>query len=528
MADTWIDELIPLPRPEYAKQTESLLTDLLWRSRGSSLSDSLTGKAYLPELAGVQMERLVPSRARGKHEAIIETLPMAEAADVSSLVSTPAGSEPPTKALLNSIVAPRSSGDRSLACVPINPDSVVLQTLHGLVNKKDPPNMANAIEALGRLGGSGGHGHVAFLLLQAFSTRVGVRNGLAGLVDTLFPVIAEQVWEQLKSKRLSDLRDAFLMGKITQEDLESQQAAIGNLPDWRGVTPRLYDTADNLLLTSYELTPFKWFWSKWSTLCDPTNGWYDALPARRFMDWALCLLRTGLAFAYLWEAEFFVRLYECIVQLQDAAPGARANMTRLQSMLEEDLVLATIESPLVPASQKHAWTALASLIARGYLARENIKRHLQDIHFPIPAGRNFIGVIEEWVNSLDSEGVKTLSEPLVVKDFTANNQREFVRYLLRPRASDDDAADQADFYYLAQTNKANKFWFQPGPEWLVVVTSLLGKRSGGRCTLGMLLGDLRALGIKVDRWVLIGMLEESGLSTDSPDADDAIVIKASF
>jgi hypothetical protein len=44
----------------------------------------------------------------------------------------------------------------------------------------------------------------------------------------------------------------------------------------------------------------------------------------------------------------------------------------------------------------------------------------------------------------------------------------------------------------------------------------------------MLLNDLRALGIKVDRWVLVGMLEESGLSTDSPDADDAIVIRASF
>jgi hypothetical protein len=121
-----------------------------------------------------------------------------------------------------------------------------------------------------------------------------------------------------------------------------------------------------------------------------------------------------------------------------------------------------------------------------------------------------------------------LSEPLRVDARTPKTQREFVRYLLQPRSSDDDSADQADFYYLARTNSKRLFWFQPGPEWLIVVTSLLAARPSGRCTLGMLIGDLATLGIKVERWVLVNLLEEAGLSIDSPDADNALVIRAGF
>lgn len=517
MGDTWIDKLIPLPRPEYAKQTESLLTDLLWRSPGSSLSSSPNKKSYLSELAGLRtdqknppyLERLIPHRARGdKHPAVEETIPYATKVDISGLVGRSADIPSPIRALLDSIIAPRSSGDRALACVPVHLEAVVLQTLHGLVNKKEPPNMASAIEALGWLGGSGGMGQVASTLIQSLSSRVMPREGLAGLLDLLFPAISAQTWRQLS---------------------DSWGDATRKLPEWPGVLPISTSAMNKAVLAAHPLTPFRWFWDKWLTLCDPDNGWYAALPARRYIDWALCLLRTGLAFAYLWEAEFFTRLYACIVEFCDTPSGGKINIDLLRSMTKEGVVLATIESTLVLATQKHAWPALASLLARGYLARDRVKDNLQKVQFTVPEGKDIVEVVEEWLNSLDTGDLQELAEPLVVKDTTANNQREFVRYLLRPRASDDDTADQADFYHLARTDKSNrKFWFQPGPEWLVVMTSLLAKRPGGSCTLGMLLSDMVALGIKVDRWVLVGMLEEAGLSTDSPDADNAIIIKASF
>jgi hypothetical protein len=97
-----------------------------------------------------------------------------------------------------------------------------------------------------------------------------------------------------------------------------------------------------------------------------------------------------------------------------------------------------------------------------------------------------------------------------------------------PRSSDDDLVDQADFYYLARTNSSRSVWLHPGPEWLVVIASLLCQKPGGQCTLGQLLDDLAVLGIQVERSVLVALLEQAGLSTDSPDADNAIVIRAGF
>ncbi len=40
--------------------------------------------------------------------------------------------------------------------------------------------------------------------------------------------------------------------------------------------------------------------------------------------------------------------------------------------------------------------------------------------------------------------------------------------------------------------------------------------------------DLRMLGLKVERRTVVEMLEEAGLSTDSPDADNALVIQSGF
>ncbi|MCI0462781.1 MAG: hypothetical protein L0Z62_38020 [Gemmataceae bacterium] len=135
--------------------------------------------------------------------------------------------------------------------------------------------------------------------------------------------------------------------------------------------------------------------------------------------------------------------------------------------------------------------------------------------------------IELWVNGLAGDQVTSIGAKIRVTVSMANNQKEFVRYLLLPRSSDDDSVDQADFYSLARTNGRHT-WFRPGPEWLVVVTSLLCAGPGGFCTLGDLTRDLAALGMRVERSVLVGMLEEAGLSTDSPDADDALVIRSGF
>jgi hypothetical protein len=191
-------------------------------------------------------------------------------------------------------------------------------------------------------------------------------------------------------------------------------------------------------------------------------------------------------------------------------------------------VLASIESPLVPASQKHAWDSLGGLLARGHEIRSSLQEYLRKHPFAPPPATTIDDLVQEWIASVPDPDVADLSAAPVTHSNTARNQKFFVRYLLQTRSSNDDEADQADFYYLARTNSYDHFWLQPGPEWLVVVTSLLCGSPGGQCTLGMLLDDLSKLGIRAERWVLVGMLEEAGLSMDSPDADNALVIRSGF
>ena len=143
--DNWLEAMLPFPRPEYAKQTESLLTDLLWRSDGSSLSlifDRLGELKPTGTASTIDPDRLVPRRRQLVGSSrLMETFPAAEAADISSLVVSLAGVTP-THSMLESVIAPRARGDKSDACVPIHPSLVVIQTLHGLVNKQNPANLA--------------------------------------------------------------------------------------------------------------------------------------------------------------------------------------------------------------------------------------------------------------------------------------------------------------------------------------------------------------------------------------------------
>jgi hypothetical protein len=509
----WLHSQIPFPRPEYAKQTEALLTDLLWRSEGSSLSRNPAGGLF-GLLAGLRQggstrsgpdpERLIPQKRSSGSKRLFETFLLAKSADLSGIISCPPVAEFPTAALLDSALAPRARGDKADACVPIHPSLAALQTLHGLVNKESPANLALAIEIMGWLGGSPAPGSVASSFLAPFSDLAGPRDGFTGLIENAYPLIAARVW--------ASLPESFARDSTTW-------------PSWPGIVPAVSTSSATALLAACERTPFRWFWRKWETLCSPQKAWYKNLPTRRFVDWAMCLLRTGLAFSYIWEAEFFCRLQECVL-IRRQSNSALRTANRIRTLLIEGAVLGVFESTTVPASEKAIWPATSELLARGYEARRRIYATL-DGNTNTPTGNTTLEILDNWITTLSDAQIAEIAAPLQTQPRTANNQKEFVRYLLLPRSSDDDAVDQADFYYLARTNSRH-VWFHPGPEWLVVLTSLLGQNPGGQCTLGMVIDDLACLGLRAERSVLVGLLEEAGLTTDSPDADNAVVIHSGF
>lgn len=508
MTGSWLvkpDGLLPLPRPEYAKQTEVLLTDLLWRSRGSSLGGD---RGYFEDLAALRstaaphdIRRLVARKAHGGSPKALETYPIALGTPLTGLIDRVPSGLDPMAIILDSILAPRARGDKSLACAPVTPDVVALQTLHGMVNKDSPANQARAIEMVGWLGGSSGDGDVASTFLTALAAD-DPADPLNQVTSRALRAMAAHVWRELGN------------GASTWREWP----VIGPVPP---TAPQLHP------LASARFTPFRWFWTKWVNLCNPANGWRAALPARRFTDWALCLLRTGLAFGYLWEAEFFRILHKAVIQARDNSSEAPATLLALKNLLQQGARLASIEPSDVPPSEKNAWPALEMLLMQGYKARVAIEDAQPPEVDLATIGPDLSSRLETWISDFSRIGAAGLPARLEPEDDAAKNTREFVRYLLVPRVSDDDTEDQADFYYLARSKQRN-FWFEPGPEWLVVVCSLLARRPGEHCTLGELVDDLAALGIHNDRAVLVRLLEEAGLSTDSPDADNALVIKSAF
>ena len=511
MTGSWIvNRLLPLPRPEYAKQTEALLTDLLWRSPGSTLGGDPGTDGYFEHLSRVRFEasnqalrRLVAKKTPGGSVKSLETYGIALETPMAGLIDRLPRNLNAISVILESILAPRARGDKSIACVPITPDVVALQTLHGMVNKDSPAHQARTIEVVGWLGGSRGRGHVASSFLASLAAQC-PSDPLQRLVTDALQAMAQHVWSKLGAGR-------------------------DNWRPWPDICPVPVSDDRPHPLASAHFTPFRWFWTKWSNLCDPANGWRDAPPARRFTDWSLCLLRTALAFAYLWEAEFFRRLHGAIVETR-SGPRATSVMS-VTSLLRDGARLASIEAGDVPPSEKNSWPALETLLMQGYMARDQIEsvleEHPRDLDLSITDLHDLTDRIATWTSEFSHAAHGELEPRLEAEGNTAKNTREFVRYLLLPRVSDDDTADQADFYFLARTNQRS-FWFEPGPEWLVVVCSLLSHKPRGRCTLGQLVNDLASLGIQSERSVLVRLLEETGLSTDSPDADNALVIKSAF
>jgi hypothetical protein len=195
----------------------------------------------------------VAQKTHGGSPKALETYPIALGTTLAGLVDQVRPGINSVSVILDSILAPRARGDKSLACVPITPDVVALQTLHGMVNKDSPANQARAIEMVGFLGGSSGEGHVASMLLSLLAEEHS-GDTLHRLVTGTLQAMAKHVWCELG-------------------------AAAEDWRPWPAITPVPPASARLHPLAAMRFTPFRWFWTKWSSLCDPANSWRTALPA---------------------------------------------------------------------------------------------------------------------------------------------------------------------------------------------------------------------------------------------------------
>jgi hypothetical protein len=496
-------DLFRLPRPEFTRQAESLIADLVW---GSLPEGTAGARAFLlPKLDSPDPSYVGTSG----------TLPAAFDAIGGGSLFLEEGDEPRRvmEAIFSALYAPRAPGSRlGDALVMVNPDFAAFQNLRGFTNKRQPPSYRRIFDRVARLGGAAAEGEVAAAYLAAYADRAAVSQNATGFLESGLSAFCNEAF-----------------------------AAHTPGATWPGATAGAYLDlgADNPLTLEPWLdeTPFRWFWDKWTKL--HRNPWRDVLPARRFADWQSCIARTGLAMAYLHEARVLCLMREAVARRaagEDKASAASAFAFHL-GPVRRPIPLGRLYSPSTAPATKACWPWLENVVRQGlsFLAAAKQAASESDRLPPIDwdAGPSPGEAFTAWLGGLSPDDARRLLEDAQASPTDGSNLLEFIKHLLKPledRADETGFGERADLYGLLKTGgQHNKTWFEPGPEWLVPMVSLAGQpQPGGQATLKAVRADLARLGLECDRAVLVSYLEACGLTTDSPDADDGLVVRSGF
>ncbi len=493
-------DIFSLPRPEYTRQPESLITDLLWGSFDIAVARPGGGHP-----------RLLPvlDRSNANYTGPEGSLPLALQNVGAAAVFAQDGPDEREvlAALLSSLYAPRARASKTgWAFIMVNPDLAAFQNLRGFTNKPQPPNYNKIFEQFAHLGGAAEVGAATHAYLCAFEDRALAKEGAAGVLEAGLTNFATAAFS------------SFQLG-----------------PPWPGTlpSPRLGLAAEPAPISKWlQESPFGWFWSKWRAL-HKGAVWRNELPARRFADWQSCVARSGLAMGYLYEAQVMLMMKEAIGAVAAGAPAPVAGQRLLRHLgpAPSPLPLGRVFAPSARVSTKVCWPWVQGVIRQGVAFRDAASR-LDTASFDaaVAAGQSPGEAFCGWLEALDVAAAQSLVEDATPTATTGNNLLEFIRHLLRPledRMDETGFGERADLYGLLRSSTAGT-WFEPGPEWLVPVASLLAPEPGGETTLSHVRRDLARLGLECERDVLVSLLEACGLTTDSPDADDGLIVRSGF
>jgi hypothetical protein len=372
--------------------------------------------------------------------------------------------------------------------VPLNLLSALMQDVRGVSGVDNPPNFARMIGHMYALGG--GKESAARLLVSSLHGHE---------TDWL-----DAFTRQLAPKEVTAVASS-LPGKLEAYDEKRRR-----VPAW-------------LVNAS---TPYRWFAESWLNLM--TKGWIDAMPRRRWIDWASCVLRTGLGTAYVFEMNFYYQLALGLGSSDPVEEVQRKCLSSNQPFFAWDAA-ASVSSRDVASKVK-------KLCDRGTACRTLLNEWVdEDDKFPLPSQfldrdtglQEWIELARQWFTGhADQDAVeKRLAASLSGKsNRSAKNVYELARYALQDRGS----PAEVDLYSLMRKHGPRYTVVEPGQEWFVVVSSLVAPGPGSRARVADLVAALELLGIEASYQTIISELERVGLGRSSHDADDAIEIATAF
>lgn len=479
-----------LRRPQYPSSPEVLLSALAW---------STVPRAHDPDeekSVGLIYGR---KKSTGKRAVnIAETKPQGEALEAFCAALLEAGAhdldgQMPLKigqAIANSLDGTPPSKGVGLASSSIGLAGALLQDPIGGLGVQNPPNFAQLINTIYRLGSS-----------DAASSASEAWFGAAKY--------------HAEGGRLHNLEVALVnsaLAKYLQDSSEwppsqpriSTLARASDAPIWwqgEVIEPNIQ-------------TPFSWFRTSWDRLC--SCEWYEKLPSRRWASWAICLLRHALAFTFLWEANFYCEI----------AKGAVDKKTESKAVARRALVPVR---PLIPyrtgtISQMDVQPTFKRMLEIGLGCMNALKALGEEVELE---SESLPAIIEKLRESQTDEHKSRLINALSGSGEIGgmSNLLETVRYSLLARESEV----QADNYSLLRNVSRRFYHVAPGPEWIVVM-SAMSAADGPNSTvrLGDLIQSLKGLGFQPRIDFLLAELERAGLCASAPDGDEGIEINLGF
>lgn len=487
----------PLNRPEYGKLPELFQAALAWGLASAAEVDQRQNGAAGDAVPGYVFRQHVATTA--KNVQIIETWPSEESSlrrwrqslhDAGIVDAGEALSEESADGLLKAIEAVRPPKIKASAAIPLVPGAAFLQDPIGLHAKAHPPNFADIIEQLYR----------------------------AGAKDPVRTREAASLWyESLTTPEEQFFFDA--LGRTIEQFVVSDGRLISKLPS----SPRELDLARPVpAWLAAANTPYKWFHNAWRSFCH--REWRQALPRRRWADWASCLLRTAIGMGYLWESWFYQALGRLLL-----APVSEAG--RGQSLLLNPEPLLEWRGQETTPASRDVNSRIRRLVADGSACRAILADFFdsQDEALPegIHEGPDGLSELVGWISArLDHERRVALRDAFGDEPRgSAKNALETIVFSLQTR---QELGSEADYYGLLARRSRRFLVVEPGLEWIVVVGSIAAGQPRSEVTLGCVKDALAQLGIGVPRSVLIAELERAGMTRSSHDADDAIVVWSGF
>jgi len=512
------DICLRLQRPEYVTTVEMMISELIvqlvdvgpecWitnpeKQNLEELSKKKIGLVYesLDEapLANVEIIQTRPSSREALSMWLDETelsgLSLEEGTDSLTFAA----------ALFDSLRGPKTEKAKRRIVLPMSPSLAMLQDASGLLGRRNPPNTATVVEQIYRLG----------------AENAGERD-----------LATKKLWFAMHEilghdQLLRSINESVNRGVLPYKIKESLESVDENRFDQLALTleSKLHEPID------LPTNPFRWFHTSWNRLMSPE--WISAMSSRRWLAWASSLIRTGVGFAYLWEARWYEAVAREVIGLSKDPSRIPSNFHQLVAEIEMSPTVDWLD-PSRGTSDRDISGRLIKLVARGTGIESKLRAYFKDLESRDRSLLEVSFIDGMKILSADQNLVEDLRNVWDGRETTnSKNIRELIRYLLMSRSNENEqsrneAAEQQDFYGLFRKRGTRYLFVEPSTEWVAVLASLARKSPKDATTLSNVLDDLRRLGLQPSVETLTNCLEATGLARSAPDADIGIMVASAF